>query len=116
MSDTPEKRFFENIYQKFSGPLSNIDCGKKCGPFNDYGVPVCCDINLIIPSAYKDEWEFLEEKTNLWQPWSSSNPIDAGLENDVQDDQVLLKCLGYQHCQRSVSDADLQSFSLFPLP
>ena len=114
MNDTPEKIFFEDIYQIFSRPLSNVDCGEKCGPFNEYGVPVCCDINLIIPSAYKEEWEFLKEKTDLWQHWSSSNPIDVGLENDVQDGQVLLKCLGYQYCQRSFRTLTCRAFPFFP--
>jgi len=114
MSNTPDKKFFEDTYKIFSRPLSNIDCGEKCGPFNDYGVPVCCDIDLIIPSAFKDEWEFLKEKTDLWQPWSSSNPIDADLENDVQDGQILLKCLGYQNCQRPFRTLTCRAFPFFP--
>lgn len=114
MSDTLEKKFFEDTYQIFSLPLSNVDCGEKCGPHNEYGVPVCCDINLIIPSAFKEEWEYLEGKTDLWQPWSSSNPIDAGLENDVQDGQVLLKCLGYQYCQRSFRTLTCRAFPFLP--
>lgn len=114
MSFSPEKKFFEDLYQIFPRPLSEIDCGEKCGPFNEYGVPVCCDINLIIPSAYKAEWDFLKEKTDLWQPWSSSGPIDVDLENDVQDGQVLLKCLGYQHCQRPFRTLTCRAFPFFP--
>lgn len=114
MSDPEDKRFFEEIYQMISQPLSEIDCGEKCGPFNDYGVPVCCDINLIIPSAYEAEWEYLKEVTDLWQPWSGSNPIDEELENDVQEGQVLLQCLGYQHCQRPFRTMTCRAFPFFP--
>ncbi len=114
MSNTLDIRFFADIYQIFSGPLSNIDCGQKCGPFNEYGVPVCCDINLIIPSAYIKEWEYLKNKTDLWQPWISSNPIDAGLEKDIQDGQVLLNCLGYQDCQRPYRTLTCRAFPFFP--
>ncbi len=114
MSVSPEEKFFEELYRIFPRPLSEIDCGEKCGPFNEYGVPVCCDINLIIPSAYKAEWGFLKEKTDLWQPWSSSDLIDADLENDVQDGQVLLKCLGYQHCQRPFRTLTCRAFPFFP--
>ena len=114
MSCSPERSFFEDTYRIFSSPLSNIDCGEKCGPYNEYGVPVCCDINLIVPSAYQAEWEFLKEKTDLWQPWSSSNPIDAGLDDEVQDGQVLLKCLGYQHCQRPFRTLTCRAFPFFP--
>jgi hypothetical protein len=56
----------------------------------------------------------LKEKTDLWQPWSSSNPIDTGLENDVQYGQVLLKCLGYQSCQRSFRTLTCRAFPFFP--
>ena len=56
----------------------------------------------------------MKEKTDLWQPWSSSNPIDADLENDVQDGQVLLKCLGYQHCQRPFRTLTCRAFPFFP--
>ncbi len=114
MSNSPGKEFFEELYRGFSRPLSNIDCGEKCGPFNEYGVPVCCDINLIVPSAYEEEWQYLKENTDLWQPWSSSKPIDADLMNDVQDGQVLLKCLGYEHCQRPFRTLTCRAFPFFP--
>jgi len=114
MSNSPRKKFIEDIYKNFSLPLSEIDCGEKCGPFNEYGVPVCCDINLIVPSAYQSEWEYLEENTDLWQPWSSSNPIDTDLEKDAQEGQVLLKCLGYQKCQRPYRTLMCRAFPFFP--
>lgn len=114
MSDSPEKEFFEDIYRIFPHSFSNIDCGDKCGPFNEYGVPVCCDINLIVPSAYQAEWDYLNDKTNLWQPWSSSNPIDEDLEDDVQDGQVLLKCLGYRQCQRQYRTMTCRAFPFSP--
>ncbi len=114
MSTPAEKKFFEDLYQKFSRPISDIDCGEKCGPFNEYGVPVCCDINLIIPSAYQAEWDYLKDKTDLWQPWSSSGPIDEDLEDEKQDGQVLLKCLGYQHCQRPFRTLTCRAFPFYP--
>lgn len=114
MSDTEEKRFFEDIYRIISRPLSQFDCGEKCGPFNEYGVPICCDINLIIPSAFEAEWQYLKEKTDLWQPWSSFDPVDEGLENDLQDGQVPLKCLGYQQCQRPFRTMTCRAFPFFP--
>ena len=114
MSDSRERSFFEDIYRIFPRSLSSIDCGEKCGPFNEYGVPVCCDINLIVPSAYQAEWDYLKDKTDLWQPWSSSNPIGADLGDDVQDGQVLLKCLGYTQCQRQYRTMTCRAFPFFP--
>ena len=114
MNTPTQKVFFEDLYHNFPRPLSQIDCGEKCGPFNEYGVPVCCDINLIVPSAFEAEWGYLKEKTDLWSPWSSSVLIDSDLEDEKQDGQVLLKCLGYQHCQRSYRTLTCRAFPFFP--
>lgn len=114
MSAFPKESFFKEIYTIFSSPLSDIDCGEKCGPFNDYGVPVCCDISLIIPSAFREEWGFLEKNTDLWQPWSSSNPLDKDIADEVQEGQVLLKCLGYKRCQRQFRTLTCRAFPFFP--
>jgi len=114
MSEPPQDTFFEDIYRKFASPLSNIDCGEKCGPFNEYGVPVCCDISMIIPSAYREEWAYLEKNTDLWRPWRSSNPVDTILEDEVQEGQVLLKCQGYQKCQRQFRTLTCRAFPFFP--
>lgn len=114
MKTPADQAFFEHIYEVFSRPLSDIDCGKRCGPHNDFGVPVCCDINLIIPSAYEAEWAYLKENTDLWQCWSSTGPVDQDLEADKQDGQVLLKCLGYQLCQRPFRTLTCRSFPFFP--
>jgi hypothetical protein len=114
MNTSAQKGFFGDLYCNFSRPLSQIDCGDKCGPFNEYGVPVCCDINLIIPSAYEAEWDYLKEMTDLWFPWSSAGPLDSDLEDEKQDGQVLLKCLGYQHCQRPYRTLTCRAFPFFP--
>jgi len=114
MSLSPDIGIFRDLYKEFSRPLSEIDCGEKCGPFNEYGVPVCCDINLIVPSAYRAEWDFLKDNTVLWQPWSSSNPVDQDLENDLQEGQVLLRCQGYQQCQRPYRTMTCRAFPFFP--
>lgn len=114
MDQSSAPGFFKDLYQVFSRPLSEIDCGEKCGPFNEYGVPVCCDIHLIIPSAYQEEWNFLKEKTLLWQPWSSSGLIDVDLEDNIQDGQVLLECLGYKRCQRPFRTMTCRAFPFFP--
>ena len=52
MSGLPDKMIFNELYKDFSKSLTDIDCGEKCGPYNDYGVPVCCDIKLLVPAAF----------------------------------------------------------------
>lgn len=113
MSGTSDHPFFEELYSQFSSPLSTIDCGLKCGPYNDYGVPVCCDIQLTIPAAFEAEWEYLQKRTDLWRVWSSSERFSS-LEDDLQDGQVLLQCLGHKKCQREYRTLTCRAFPFFP--
>lgn len=92
-----DEAFFEELYRGFDMPLCELDCGLKCGPFHDYGVPICCDIHQVIPSAFDLEWRFLKRNTNLWQPWRGDESIDLELEDELLDGQVLLMCKGYRN-------------------
>jgi hypothetical protein len=111
----PGDLIFIELYELFSSPLADIDCGEKCGAYNDYGVPVCCDIRLVIPAAYQQEWAYLQGATDLWHPWASNEDVKTGdLEKDLQDGQVLLECLGYQHCQRQYRSITCRAFPFYP--
>ena len=105
---------FRDLYRGFEMPLSELDCGLKCGPYNDYGVPVCCDIHLVVPSAFEMEWGYLQQNTDLWRPWSSSGLIDQELDEQVQDGQVLLECKGYKECQRPFRTLTCRAFPFYP--
>lgn len=106
---------FEKLYKGFSLPLSNLDCGEKCGPYNDFGVPVCCDIQLLIPSAYDLEWNYLQFETALWRLWSGSSAMEKdSLQQEVQPGQVLIQCLGHQLCQRSFRTITCRAFPFYP--
>jgi hypothetical protein len=114
MSRLLDKEIFRELYSGFKMPLSAIDCGLKCGPYNDYGVPICCDIHQLIPSAFELEWNYLKENTDLWQPWSSSELLAQEIEDELQDGQVLLKCKGYQECQRDFRTLTCRAFPFYP--
>ncbi len=115
MTDSNLDFTFKELYQEFSLPLSGIDCGERCGPFNDYGVPVCCDIKLVVPSAFDLEWEYLQTETELWRLWQGSASIEQEeLIRDVQPGQQLLQCLGYQSCQRSYRSITCRAFPFYP--
>ncbi len=106
---------FQVLYQGFSLPLSEIDCGQKCGPHNEYGVPVCCDIGLLIPTAFKTEWEYLQENTDLWHQWEGiSTPEGKKILLEMQPEQVALQCLGHQQCQRHYRTITCRSFPFYP--
>ncbi|MCJ7734663.1 MAG: hypothetical protein MUP11_08940 [Anaerolineales bacterium] len=114
MTNPPDNVSAKSLYQGFSLPLSGIDCGKKCGPYNDYGVPVCCDIQLLVPTAYALEWCYLQENTDLWLLWVDPGQNGNDLKNQVQDGLVLLACRGYQHCQRDYRTLTCRAFPFFP--
>lgn len=106
---------FKELYQEFSLPLSEIDCGEKCGPFNNYGIPVCCDIKLVVPSAYDQEWEYLQTETELWHLWQGSGLLEQEeLIQNIQPGQKLIQCLGHQSCQRSYRSITCRAFPFYP--
>ena len=114
MSSLLDKEIFRELYSGFAMPLSEINCGLRCGPHNDYGVPVCCDIQQVVPSAFDLEWRFLMESTDLWQPWSSYGSVDLEPEGELQDGQVLIMCKGYQECQRDYRTLTCRAFPFYP--
>lgn len=105
---------FREIYRAFEMPLAEIDCGLKCSPHHDRGVPVCCDIQRVIPAAFELEWDYLQAHTDLWQPWSPSGLIDRELQDDLMEGQVLVKCKGFQECQRAYRTLTCRAFPFYP--
>ena len=63
----------EKIYQNFRAPIAELNCGEKCAPYNERGVPFCCDTRHVIPAAYLEEWDFLQERTDLWHRWEAQD-------------------------------------------
>jgi hypothetical protein len=115
MTGKKHVELFQELYQGFSLPLSDLDCGEKCGPYNDYGIPICCDIKLVIPSAYDLEWEFLRPRTDLWRLWEDGSSVTRQeLNREIQPGQVLIQCRGYQECQRSFRSITCRAFPFFP--
>lgn len=103
-----------SLYDSFDLPISEIDCGKKCGPYNDYGVPFCCDIHHVVPTAYDEEWSFLKQHTDLWELYTDQTVCLSGLIEQLPEDRVLIKCLGYKYCQRNFRSFDCRAFPFFP--
>jgi len=114
-SDKTGRANFKELYKIFSCPITDLDCGQKCGPYNEYGVPVCCDIKQVIPSAFQEEWTYLRDNCDLWSPWREADRKDQDeLMNDLQEGQVLIQCLGYLECQRPFRSITCRAFPFFP--
>jgi hypothetical protein len=105
----------EPLYDQFESPITAFDCGKKCAPHNEYGVPFCCDTRHAIPTAYQPEWDYLWKNTNLWHLWDGVDPVETNrLRAETPEDQVLIECLGHLRCQRNFRSITCRAFPFFP--
>ncbi len=110
------KLSFDELYPQFDQPIiSSVDCGQECAPYNENGVPFCCDTQHSIPAAYQSEWCYLQARTDLWHLWQ---PPDAELSEELRaqtpDDMLLIECLGSRYCQRDYRSIACRAFPFFP--
>jgi len=106
---------FGTIYTSFNTPILELDCGRKCALYNDYGVPFCCDTRHAVPTAYHSEWDYLQASTELWHPWEGEDPEGlTDLRSETPPEQVLIACLGHEHCQREYRSITCRAFPFFP--
>ncbi len=111
----PPKMSFAGLYAQFKAPITAFDCGAKCAPYNEYGVPFCCDTAHAVPTAYAAEWAYLQANTDLWYLWAAEDETDtARLQAETPVGQVLIECLGYEHCQRDYRSITCRAFPFFP--
>lgn len=110
-----DKIDFAALYAQFEAPIAAFNCGDRCAPYNERGVPFCCDTRHAVPTAYLDEWGYLKENTDLWHLWSSDDPAEtAALEQQTPRDQVLIACQGHTRCQRGFRSLTCRAFPFFP--
>ena len=107
------------LYDRFDSPVVPFDCGEKCKPHNPSGKPFCCDICHAVPSAYHQEWAYLQDHTDLWHAWRGdecvSHPEDPQrLQGETPDSMILLACLGPDRCQREYRTISCRQFPFFP--
>lgn len=110
---------FKVIYKKFSEPINQLDCGRKCAPYHPKRIPFCCDISTAIPAVYQDEWRYLRQNTDLWHVWSDEVSKTKNLEpnlliKDLPDNMILLACKGVMYCQRDYRSLSCRQFPFFP--
>ncbi|RMF45208.1 MAG: hypothetical protein D6755_08345 [Anaerolineae bacterium] len=106
---------FSTLYAAFDAPVTALDCGEKCAPYNEHGVPFCCDTRHAVPTAYEEEWRYLCAHTDLWHLWQGPTPEEtAELQAETPDGQVLVECLGAAACQREFRTITCRAFPFFP--
>jgi hypothetical protein len=106
---------FAALYAGFQAPIAALDCGDKCAPYNERGVPFCCDTRHAIPTAYREEWDYLKANTDLWHPWEAEDEsVTHELVQETPGNQVLVECQGHLKCQRNFRTLTCRSFPFFP--
>lgn len=108
-----------SLYDAFDTPVTEFDCGQKCAPFNSNGKPFCCDICHAVPVAYKQEWKYLQPRTDLWHLWHGdecpTDPADpVKLAEETPGHLLLLACKGPALCQRQYRSTSCRQFPFFP--
>jgi hypothetical protein len=103
------------LYSQFKTPIMALNCGEKCSPYNENGVPFCCDTQHAVPVAYDVEWDYLRENTDLWHLWHAEDrEQQEDLEREVPPGMVPIACLGHSFCQRGYRSIACRSFPFFP--
>ncbi len=106
---------FPALYTLFETDLSAIDCGKKCAPYNQGGVPFCCDTHHAVPTAYTAEMEYLLAHTDLWHTWQAHSEKETmRMQAQLPPGQVLCECLGHKKCIRPFRTLTCRAFPFFP--
>jgi hypothetical protein len=106
---------FATLYAQFRSPIAELDCGRKCAPYNENGVPFCCDTSHTIPSAYPEEWQYLQTSTDLWHAWQSEDDNETNrLQSMAPSGHTLIACLGHELCQRNFRSISCRAFPFYP--
>ena len=116
MNTTPD---FRKLYDNFDAPITNVDCGLMCAPHNPSGKPFCCDICQAVPAAYREEWAFVQPRTDLWHVYRGDECVSEGNDSaallvDTPEHMLLLACKGPAHCQRDYRAVSCRQFPFFP--
>lgn len=106
---------FAGIYRAFDAPVAAFDCGTRCAPHNERGIPFCCDPAHAVPSLYTAEWRYVQANTDLWRPWEGRTQQDTSrILNQLPEGQVAGACLGSALCRRGFRSIACRSFPFFP--
>jgi hypothetical protein len=106
---------FASLYSRFEPPIAALDCGERCAPHNERGVPFCCDLAHAVPTAYQAEWNHLQAQTTMWRPWQGRTAKEtAQILAQVPDGQIPIACMGHTLCQRTYRSITCRSFPFFP--
>lgn len=110
-----ERFDIQTLYEQFQAPITTLNCGDQCAPYNERGNPFCCDTRHAVPTVYDGEWTYLQEHTDLWHLWEAEDPQEtAQLQKETPDGMVLVACQGAALCQRGFRSLTCRAFPFYP--
>lgn len=111
----PQLKFeeYESLYAGFESPVSKFDCGQYCAPHNN-GQPVCCSTTHCIPVAPREEWKFLQTRSDLWHKYKPQTAGEKKLKDELPSDIFLIECKGAALCERENRSLSCRTFPFFP--
>lgn len=104
---------YESIYAGFEAPVSKYDCGRYCAEHND-GVPVCCSTKHCIPVARREEWDFLQTRSDLWHRYKPRTADEKKIKDELPRSILLIECKGAAACERENRSLSCRAFPFFP--
>jgi hypothetical protein len=112
------RRFTEaelnRFYELLDESLTPYDCGKLCAPSHG-GEPLCCQVENAVPMLYREEFEYLQKRTELWRRWKPKTAIDKKMKRE-EETRILIfcECKGAKHCERHNRSVGCRTFPLEP--
>ncbi len=105
---------FAELYKALPNAPAVFDCGKKCAPFND-GEPFCCDTGWVVPIAWREEFKYLQPRTNLWHEFRPRSTEEFEMIDEVDEDEnIFIECKGPAHCERGFRSVSCRTFPYEP--
>ncbi len=93
--------------------VCEFDCGELCAKDNN-GEPYCCTVENAIPLLFKSEYEYFNEKGDLWYIWKAQSEDEKEIEESARKDQVFCDCGGASNCKRDLRSITCRTFPLEP--
>lgn len=101
-------------YTLLNEEITNFNCGTLCAPDND-GEPFCCKVENAVPFLYKEEFQYLQKRSELWSVWEPKTKHEIKLKKETEtEDTIFCKCKGVSYCERENRSISCRTFPLEP--
>lgn len=104
----------QHFYDLLDESLTPYDCGKLCSPKNG-GEPLCCSVENAVPMLYREEFEYVSRRSELWHRWKPKTDVDKKQKKEDETEVLIFcECKGIAHCERENRSICCRTFPLEP--